>query len=110
MDEQSQMIEVEVAYAEHDKQEIKAFEVPANTTAIEAVKLSGIREDFPQIPPDDEIEVGIFSRKCTADQVLQPGDRVEIYRPLLIDPKEARRLKAEVAERKKQEAAQQDDA
>jgi putative ubiquitin-RnfH superfamily antitoxin RatB of RatAB toxin-antitoxin module len=104
MDEQVKTIEVEVAYAEHDRQLIKALEVPVNTTAIEAVNLSGIREDFPQIPADDKIEIGIFSKKCTPDEVLQPGDRVEIYRPLLIDPKEARRLKAEVAERRKQQA------
>ena len=110
MNEQTRMIEVEVAYAEPDKQLIKTLQVPADTTAIEAVNLSGIREDFPQIPSDDEIEIGIFSKKCTADEVLQAGDRVEIYRPLLIDPKEARRLKAEVAERRKQEAAKQENA
>lgn len=110
MNEQISMIEVEIAYAEPEKQEIKTLQVPVNTTALEAVNLSGIREDFPQIPADDEIEIGIFSKKCTADVVLQAGDRVEIYRPLQIDPKEARRLKAEVAERRKQQAAGQDKA
>ena len=105
MDEQVKVIEVEVAYAEHDKQIIKSVEVPVNTTALEAVNLSGIREEFPQVPGDEEIEIGIFSKKCEPSLVLQAGDRVEIYRPLLIDPKEARRLKAEVAERKKSEAA-----
>ncbi len=104
MNRQEAMIEVEVAYAEHDKQLIKSVEVPVGTTAIEAVHLSGIREDFPHIPGDDQIEIGIFSKKCETGDVLQAGDRVEIYRPLQIDPKEARRLKAEVAERRKQAA------
>jgi len=105
MDDTLNMIDVEVAFAEHDKQVIKPLTVSAGTTAIEAVRLSAIREDFPEIPGDDEIEVGIFSKKCPADEILHSGDRVEIYRPLLIDPKEARRLKAEVAERKKIQAA-----
>ena len=104
MDKEIKMIMVEVAYAEHDKQLIKSLSVTAGTTAIQAVELSNIRDDFPQIPQDDEIEMGIFSKKITPDEILKAGDRVEIYRPLLIDPKEARRLKAEVAERRKQEA------
>jgi len=104
MDKEAEMITVEVAYAEHDKQLIKSINVAVGTTAIQAIELSGIRDDFPQIPIDGEIEIGIFSKKSTPDEVLKAGDRVEIYRPLLIDPKEARRLKAEVAERKKQEA------
>jgi putative ubiquitin-RnfH superfamily antitoxin RatB of RatAB toxin-antitoxin module len=106
MDSKTDMIDVEVAYAEHDKQLIKSISVTNGTTAIQAVQLSGIREDFPQIPDDDEIEIGIFSKKSLTSDVLKAGDRVEIYRPLLIDPKEARRLKAEVAERRKREADQ----
>lgn len=100
MDNQQNMINVEVAFAERNKQTIKTLSVPAGTTAIEAVQLSAIREDFPQIADDDNIELGIFSKQCAADKVLQPGDRVEIYRALLIDPKEARRLKAATAEKK----------
>ena len=106
MDSKTDMIDVEVAYAEPDKQLIKSISVTNGTTAIQAVQLSGIREDFPQIPDDDEIEIGIFSKKSLTSDVLKAGDRVEIYRPLLIDPKEARRLKAEVAERRKREADQ----
>jgi len=106
MDNKTDMINVEVAYAEHDKQLIKSISVAAGTTAIQAVQLSGIREEFPQIRDDEEIEIGIFSKKSPADEVLKEGDRVEIYRSLLIDPKEARRLKAEVAERKKLQAEQ----
>lgn len=104
MDDKTEIMTVEIAYAVPDKQLIKSISVDAGTTAVEAVRLSGIREDFPQIPGDDEIEMGIFSKKIPADEVLQHGDRVEIYRPLLIDPKEARRLKAEVAARRKLQA------
>ena len=105
MDDMQEMMEVEVAYAERDKQTIRPVSVPVGSSAIEAVRLSDIRGEFPQIAADEELELGIFSKKCTADQVLQPGDRVEIYRPLMIDPKEARRLKAEVAEKRKKQAA-----
>lgn len=102
MDDKQQVMNIEVAYAERDKQAIKALQVPVGTTAIQAVEISEIRGDFPQIPADDQLELGIFSKQCPHDQTLQPGDRVEIYRPLIIDPKEARRLKAEVAEKRKQ--------
>jgi len=101
MDDSNKMIDVEVAFAVHDKQIIKSLSVAEGTTAIEAVRQTAIREEFPEIPADDEIELGIFSKKCPPGEVLHAGDRVEIYRPLLIDPKEARRLKAEVAEKKK---------
>ncbi len=106
MDDMQEMMDVEVAYAERDKQAIVSVSVPVGSSALEAVRLSDIREEFPHIPTDDELELGIFSKKCTAEQVLQPGDRVEIYRPLVIDPKEARRLKAEVAEKRKKQASE----
>ena len=109
MDDMQEMMDVEVAYAERHEQTIRPVSVPVGSSAIEAVRLSDIRDEFPQIPPDDELELGIFSKKCAADQVLQPGDRVEIYRPLMIDPKEARRLKAEVAEKRKKQAAATND-
>ena len=101
MNNNSEQMDVEVCYAEPDRQLIKQVRVPVGATAGDAVRLSEIRQDFPQIPADDNIEIGIFSKHCTLSEVLRSGDRVEIYRPLLIDPKEARRLKAEVAARRK---------
>lgn len=95
------MITVEVAYAEQESQALLSVKVPAGTTAIEAVRLSKISQAFDRLHENDALELGIFSRKCEHNTVLAEGDRVEIYRPLLIDPKEARRLKAAVAERKK---------
>lgn len=98
------MIKVEVAYAEPDKQVIKSLQVEEGTTAIQAVEASGIYDEFEAIYQGLDLELGLFSKKCAASDVLKADDRVEIYRPLTIDPKEARRLKAEVAERRKAEA------
>ncbi len=86
-------IRVEVAYAEPGQQALIAIQVPPGTTVAEAIERSGIREQFPALEIDPQ-GVGIFSRKVSLDQVLHTGDRVEIYRPLLIDPKEARRKRA----------------
>ena len=84
------MIEVEVAFAQPERQLIVKLEVPSGTTAIEAVRLSGIEEQFPEIDVGAN-RLGVFGKLCKADQLLQAGDRVEIYRPLLVDPRAARR-------------------
>ncbi|MBK1850651.1 MULTISPECIES: RnfH family protein [unclassified Marinobacter] len=85
------MPQVEVAYARPDKQEIVKIQVPEGTSAIEAVKLSGIAAIFPEIDADS-IDMGIFGKviKKPAEHELRDGDRVELYRPLKIDPKQAR--------------------
>ncbi len=83
-------IEVEVAYARPERQLILTVEVPAGTTAIEAARLSGIEEQFPEIELGKH-RMGVFGKLCKADRPLNPGDRVEIYRPLLADPRAARR-------------------
>ncbi|NGX16384.1 RnfH family protein [Wenzhouxiangella sp. XN24] len=83
-------IEVEVAYARPERQLILAVEVPRGTSAAEAVRLSGIEEKFPEIDLGSQ-RLGIFGKLCKADRELNPGDRVEIYRPLLADPRAARR-------------------
>lgn len=82
---------VEVAFARPDRQEILPVKVPEGTTAVEAVKLSGIVDIFPEIDPDT-IDMGIFGKviKKPAEHPLREGDRVELYRPLKIDPKQAR--------------------
>jgi len=85
------MLKVEVAYARPDKQEIVPVQVAEGTTAIEAVNLSGITAMFPEIDAES-IDMGIFGKviKKPADHELRDGDRVELYRPLQIDPKQAR--------------------
>lgn len=85
------MLQVEVAYARPDKQEIVPVQVPEGTTALEAVKRSGITAIFPEIDVN-AIDMGVFGKvlKNPADHLLRNGERVELYRPLLIDPKQAR--------------------
>ncbi len=85
------MIQVEVAYARPDRQEIVPVNVPEGTTALEAAKLSGISDIFPEIDPDT-IDMGVFGKviKDPAAHELREGDRVELYLPLKIDPKQAR--------------------
>ena len=89
-------IDVEVAYAIPEQQRIITLRVAVGTTAREAVTTSGILEIFPEIDIDTQ-PMGIFSkplngkgRPLPEEYVLQAGDRVEIYRPLQIDPKQAR--------------------
>ena len=89
----SAQITIEVAYALPDKQLIKALEVPAGTTAHQAVKLSAISEAFDGTIAEDS-PLGIFGKAVTRDHVLREGDRVEIYRPLIADPKEVRKERA----------------
>jgi uncharacterized protein len=86
-------ISVEVAYARPDKQMILKVKGAAGMTALEAVERSGIREHFPEIEPASA-KLGIFGKATKGDTALQDGDRVEIYRPLIADPKEARKQRA----------------
>ncbi|GHD43510.1 hypothetical protein SAMN05216429_102246 [Marinobacter persicus] len=84
-------MEVEVAYARPDKQRIIRLQVPEGTTLVEAARLSGIVDMFPEIDLE-QIDMGIFGKvvKKPGEQTLREGDRVELYRPLKIDPKQAR--------------------
>ena len=76
-----------------DRQELLALEVPAGTTVAEAINASALADRFEGFEPDLSM-VGIFGRKVSPQQVLRTGDRVEIYRPLIADPKEVRRQRA----------------
>jgi putative ubiquitin-RnfH superfamily antitoxin RatB of RatAB toxin-antitoxin module len=93
-DEKAALIWVEVAYALPERQKLLRLEVPAGATVAEAIEISGIRNDFEGLEIDPAA-VGIFSRKVPMDRMLREGDRVEIYRPLIADPKEARRRRAD---------------
>ncbi|MFO8154686.1 MAG: RnfH family protein, partial [Thiohalospira sp.] len=88
------LITVEVAYALPKQQVLLSLDVEEGTTAREAVELSGILEQFPDIDLDGENKLGVFGKLVKADQVLRRGDRVEINRPLIADPKEVRRQRA----------------
>ncbi len=91
--ENAELIEVEVAYARPDVQTILPVKVQAGTTIEEAIRHSGILESFPEIDLARN-KVGVFGKLAKLDAVLRPGDRVEIYRALIADPKEARRRRA----------------
>lgn len=89
---QPELIKVEVAYALPHVQSLITLDVRQGTTAMEAVVQSGLIEQY-QISIDGMM-LGIFGKKVLAMQVLHAMDRVEIYRPLLANPKEARRQRA----------------
>lgn len=89
----SREIIVEVAYALPQQQLILPVKVPEGTTAEQAVHLSGILKKFPDIDLAKN-KLGIFGKLVRNDTVLREKDRVEIYRPLIADPKEVRRQRA----------------
>lgn len=103
------LITVEVAYALPDKQKIIALQVAEGSTAREAVIRSNIKVDFPEVNPESA-PLGIFGNTLGArglpvaeEYLLKSGDRVEIYRPLIADPKEVRRQRAAEAQQRKAE-------
>jgi putative ubiquitin-RnfH superfamily antitoxin RatB of RatAB toxin-antitoxin module len=84
---------VEVAYATQAEQVIVEVEVPAQASVDDAIRASGLLQRFADIDLA-RAAVGIFGERVTLAAVLHDGDRVEIYRPLVADPKEARRRRA----------------
>ena len=96
-------ITVEVAYALPEKQAILEVQVAEGTTVLEAAQQSGITNKFEGIDLENA-KFGIFGHVVAPKQVLKPGERVEIYRPLKADPKEVRKERAQRAkERRSQE-------
>jgi len=87
------MINVEVAYALENKQALLELQVSEGTTALQAAQQSGITGKFEGIDLENS-KLGIFSKVVAPSQVLRDGDRVEIYRPLIADPKEVRKARA----------------
>lgn len=92
----AEKIKVEVVYGLPDNQVLLALEVEQGCDILTAIKQSGIVLHFPEIDPENAT-VGIFSRMAKLDQELRDGDRIEIYRPLIADPKELRKIRAERA-------------
>ncbi len=90
----NQEITVEVAYARPDRQLILPLRVAPGTTVGQAIEMSGLLEKFPEVDLARN-KVGIFGRLVALDTVLRDKDRTEIYRPLIADPKEVRRQRAE---------------
>lgn len=88
------LITVEVAYALPDKQLIIEQKVPEGATVAEAIELSGILGKFPDIDLSRN-KVGIYGKLVKLDSKVAERDRIEIYRPLIADPKASRRKRAE---------------
>lgn len=101
-------IRIEVVFAAPQRQRVIALTVAAGTTLYEAVLRAGIAAEFPGEIDPEQTPMGIFGQLERAPKLrqLQDGDRIEIYRPLVLDPKEARRLRAQ-RKLKRQRAAQQ---
>lgn len=93
------LLKIEVAYALPERQMLIALEVEEGTTALQAIERSGILEHFPQAAPCRD-GVGVFGKLVTPDTRLRDGDRVEIYRPLIADPKAARRERAKLSRKR----------
>lgn len=93
-DSAAALLKIAVAYVGHEAQVLRPMEVVPGTTARAAIEASGILEQCPEIDLR-RYKVGIYGKVVGLDQALDEGDRVEIYRPLIADPKEARRRRAE---------------
>lgn len=87
------MISVEIVYANKEKQRRLNIKIPENYTVKQAIEASGILKEFSEISLEEQ-PVGIFSQKISLSDNLKSGDRIEIYRPLIIDPMSKRRLVA----------------
>ena len=84
---------VEVTYALEKKQTLLELEVSEGTTLKQAIELSGIIDTYPQIDLTKD-KTGIFGKIAKLDTILREKDRVEIYRPLIADPKQVRKERA----------------
>ncbi|SMN11714.1 UPF0125 protein yfjF [uncultured Candidatus Thioglobus sp.] len=86
-------MKIEVAYALENQQTLLALEVDKGTTLKQAIEISGIQQTYPQIDLSQD-KTGIFGKIAKLDTVLREKDRVEIYRPLIADPKKIRAERA----------------
>ena len=87
-------MKIEITYALPDRQELVAVDLPDGATVMQAIEASGLLKKYPEIDPGGVNKLGIFAKLAKADAVLRDRNRVEIYRPLIADPKEVRRQKA----------------
>jgi len=84
---------IEVAYALPGRQRVVHLPLERPMTAEEAVRASGLLEEFPELA-GQVLALGVYGRRVDRQHVLRAGDRVEIYRPLKVDPRDARRRAA----------------
>ena len=89
-------IRVEVVYPLPNEQRVFSIEIPQGTTAEEAIRISGVLDYYPEIDLSKN-KIGIYSQLVSLDTVLEDQQRIEIYRPLMADPKELRKQRAQQA-------------
>ena len=89
----AEILNIEVCYALSGKQEIVRLKLPTGATAQQALEASGLLTKYPEIDLKKN-KFGIFAKLSKLDSVLRDQDRVEIYRPLIADPKEVRKQRA----------------
>ena len=95
----AESFDVVVVYALPEAQRLLTVRVEAGTTLGQAIRRSGILQEFPEIDLRHS-RLGIYGRLAAAADAAKPGDRIEIYRPLSVDPKAIRRLRAAARSRK----------
>ena len=105
----SEEISVEVVYALPQKQEVLPLKVKPGTTVSLAIEQSGILAEFPEIDLASA-KLGVFGKLVKLDAVLRDKDRIEIYRPLIADPKEVRRKRAAEGKGVKTESAETEES
>ena len=89
----TEYLQISVAYVGTDGQALRALEVRTGTSVREAIEQCGLLDQFPEIDLESN-KVGIFGKLAKPDQAVEEGDRIEIYRPLIADPKTARKRRA----------------
>jgi putative ubiquitin-RnfH superfamily antitoxin RatB of RatAB toxin-antitoxin module len=85
-------MQVEIVFALPDRQVLRALDVPDGATVADVIASSTLASEFPETNLED-LQAGVWGRLVGRDHVVAEGDRVELYRPLEMDPKDARRLK-----------------
>ena len=91
----AEFIHVEIVYALPQRQELIELKLEEGATARQAVEASGLLQKYPDIELDGRNKLGIFAKLTKPDTVLRDRDRVEIYRPLIADPKAVRKKRAD---------------
>ena len=95
----AELIDVAVVYALPSEQRLSTVRVPSGSTVARALRDSGILERFPEIDVK-RAKLGVFGRRVSPEDVLRDGDRIEIYRELIADPKSARRKRVQQSAKK----------
>jgi len=92
---EGKLMRVEVAYALPHKQELICLRLPEGATVQDAIEASGLLQRYPEIDLGGLNKLGIYAKVVKSDEVLRDYDRVEIYRPIKADPKQARKQRAQ---------------